>query len=86
MKYIRTDDTTGEKAVLDFSDAVDQLLRDSFIYAEDTKQDDDDLGTVDEWLVDMSSVFEAQNMLRALDNTSADVPAGYFTYTAEVQE
>lgn len=70
----RTDKATGEVTTLSFEDAVDQFIRDNLTYAISTGADIDP-EEIEEYLSDMSTVFETRNMLNdfeAGDDTELD--------------
>jgi len=69
--FTRTDKHTGESTVLAFDAAVDQFIRDNFDYAQA-----EDAGSVEDYLNDMSTVFETQSVL----SDGGEIDAGYFIY------
>lgn len=72
MQIKRTRKVDGVSTVLPFDEAVDQFIKDNHTYAE--IEDD-----VDEYLSDMSTVFETQGILRDMEGGSVD--AGHYIYS-----
>jgi hypothetical protein len=71
--FTRKDKQTGETTILSFDQAVDQFIRDNYDYAQA-----EDAGSVEEYLNDMSTVFETQSAL----SEGGELDAGYFIYTS----
>lgn len=69
--FTRKNTATEETTVLDFNAAVDQFIEDNLIYAGE------DITELDEWLSDMSTVFETRSML---DEVDTEIDAGHFIY------
>lgn len=75
--FTRTNKATGEKTTLPYLEAVDQLIRDNYEYEYLTNPED--IGNVEDWLNDMSTVFESRSLLEDTDEYGLD--AGDFIYT-----
>jgi len=71
--FTRKDKQTGETTILKFDEAVDQFIKDNFDYAQA-----EDAGSVEDYLNDMSTVFETQSVL----SDGGEIDAGYFIYTS----
>ena len=71
--FTRTNKENGETTLLEFSAAVDQLIVDNLVYAGE------DVSGIEDWLSDMSTVFEAREILTS---SVIGVDAGDFIYLA----
>lgn len=71
MTITRTSKATGEVTTLTFDAAVDQFIRDNHAYGE--IEDD-----VEDYLTDMSTVFETQSMIKGIEG---ELDAGDYIYT-----
>ena len=74
----RTDKTTWVATQLTLEEAETQFITDNFNYALQTT-DAEEVGELEDWLMDMTTVFEALSILKALaEGDEAD--AGVATY------
>lgn len=75
ITFTRKNKETGETTTLSPREAVDQFIRDNYDYAQA-----EDAGPVEDYLTDMSTVFDTQSILDEQD----EVDAGYFIYTKNI--
>ena len=70
--FTRISKETGQKCTLTFEQAVGRFIIDNVNYGSPEDMN------AEEWLEDMSTVFEAQSMLKESD----ELDAGYYLYVA----
>ena len=83
----REDKATGAITVYtDLNAAVDQFITDNYnaqvayLTAEEDTETLEELGSLEDWLTDMPTVFETQSMLDGLEEDT-EATAGSFIYT-----